>query len=140
MTDAHQDVAGVVERLRGDPNGNYSIVREESATLIESLSKALSEAEAERDVLNEVNAELLAAIPLEKATLQDLQDSSEAYRKDCEAAESRLAEAVKVIEPFAAMPGCYEMHEDDVIYKNAGAALTAGDFRAARRFINAGKE
>ena len=62
MTDAHQDVAGVVEKLRwlSSPDAermsdyqrinNFVACGVLAADLIESLSKALSEAEAERIV------------------------------------------------------------------------------------------
>ena len=96
------------------------------AALLESQAKALRDAENEIVMLGEVSAELLAAIPLEQATLKDWQDSSEAYRKDCEsaearalAAEARLKEAEKYLRTLV-LPVIYD-----------------ADLDAARAFINA---
>jgi hypothetical protein len=126
MTDAHQDVAGVVERLRGDPNGNYSIVRKESATLIESLSKALSEAEANRDEWKQA-AQVEAGLRRE-------------FLARAEAAESHLSEAMKVIEPFASR----DMSDINDCIDNHGMRYQSQWFAdataAARSFLNAGKE
>ena len=86
---------------------------------VESLSKALSEAEAQADKYCEWWRE---------------------KRNECMAAESRLAEAMKVIGPFASrdmsdINDCvdnYDMRYQSQWFADATAA--------ARRFLNAGKE
>jgi hypothetical protein len=126
MTDAHQDVGGVVERLRHRMIGHD--ICQEAATLIESLSKALSEAEAE------------AAHTL--SVLAERTSESDVFYSKLQSAESRLAEAMKVIEPFAACVfndnGDMSVTASRAKYDDfVGAYLV---FRATRRFLNAGKE
>jgi hypothetical protein len=136
MTDAHQDVAGVVARIAeerklcavmGDDTANAFLG--EISALIESLSQALSEAEAERD-----------RVKVDCAVM------SNSYLARALAAESRLSEAMKVIEPFALIAehdiGSDEADSDTYqpINCNTVPRISVGHLRAARRFLNAGKE
>lgn len=128
---AHQDVAGVVERLRNPGiRGKLQSIMElrlEAATLIESLSKDLSDAEAERDALY-TRLDAAAQMDREK-TLRIVN------------AASRLAEAKKMIcdsvSAWEALPeGRYSPRTVEK-WLNASMKPYAD---AARRFLNAGKE
>jgi hypothetical protein len=72
-------------------------------------------------------------------------DTSEAWNwrandARIEALEAQLAEAKKIIEPFAALggpndgirPAFHDLANDVVVYHNSGRCITAGDIRAAR--------
>ena len=119
---AHQDVAGLVAILRDDSDHYVADWAREAmhhaADRLESLSRALSEAEAERV---ETNRQAV-------------------YLAD------RIAEAMKVIEPFALIAehdiGSDEADSDTYrpMTYNTVPHISVGHLRAARRFLNAGKE
>jgi len=102
---------------------------------IARLSKALSESEAER-------AEDSARLKVQRDNaLLDMEE----FMKRTEATESRLSEAMKVIEPFTRIPLAFTDDIDDsaTVFEFEGGAITLGDLRrvhAARVFLNAGKE
>jgi|SRR3569833_77896 len=142
---AHQGAAGVVERLRtrsrvlngpdigpAEYRQNDAALDNEAAILIEALSKALSEAEASASVSFKCGV-----------AHQERANEMEARAL---AAESRLAEAMKVIEPFALIAehdiGSDETDADTYqpITYNTVPRISVGHLRAARRFLNAGKE
>lgn len=126
---AHQDVAGVVVELSKFDRDVLKIMAlaTEMDDEIRRLSKALSEAEAEIARLKEVDS-----------TFNELASYSNTLAARAEAAESRLAEAMKVIEPFAAIQ--VGMEGDGEWFRHDGDVLHVKDFRAASRFLNAGKE
>jgi hypothetical protein len=63
-----------------------------------------------------------------EATIRDWQDSSEAYRRDVEAAKARLAEAVELIKDMA------EAITAEVNEKGGGGSILAR-LSDARRFL-----
>jgi hypothetical protein len=144
MTDAHQDVAGVVAQLRerlsrlgSSPEQLINFMTgigpllTKSATLIESLSKALSEAEAERDRHISRCAALVKLDEWSSNQNKVLVANKTEWMDRALAAESRLSEAMKVIEPFA------EIDPVDAMFP---IRVQTADVQAARAFLNAGKE
>ena len=73
-------------------------------------------------------------------------DRAEALEARALAAEARLAEAMKVIEPFVAQADCWpELPDNQALMTSDGEDLSSLDFnvsdlRAARAFTNAAKE
>lgn len=82
----------LVKRLRATTpeDSGYGETAREAAVEIDRLTARVTELENECGLLNEMNAEFISAIPLERAALKDWQDSSEAYRQDYERAASAL--------------------------------------------------
>jgi len=132
---AHQDVAGLVARLRANPHGSLHIdtraglneptsMIEEAADRLESLSQALREAEAERDA---AKLEVIAAKPL--------------YSR--RQLESRLAEAMKVIGFYAEQKNWQSPSSGFALQYDPTPSKIQTDWgEAARAFIagNGGKD
>jgi hypothetical protein len=116
MTDAHQDVAGVVDKAVA-----WDAIAEKNDA-IARLIRALSAAEA------------FAAVSFRCGVAH--QERANEMEARAIAAESRLSEAMNVIEPFASRADFYKSDAFDS--ELVGTPL--GHLRAARRFINAGKE
>jgi hypothetical protein len=171
MTDAHQDVAGVAQGYADSLRQQSKWIEETvsavvpshhridigdidtdelkaAANLIESLSKALSEAEAYlHRTLESYVHEHGSPVPEWKPSpdllgmlmqFDNATTVTRVFKARALAAESRLSEAMKVIEPFAAIQ--VGMEGDGEWFRHDGDVLHVKYFFAARRFHNAGKE
>ena len=51
------------------------------------------------------------------------------------ALHQRIDELKAALRPFAAMPDFHDRDDDEVVFKSAGNALTAGDIRRAQALL-----
>jgi hypothetical protein len=130
MTDAHQDVAGVVEAIERYRSGSDEAVYSgpHIANILQMwtdrLSKALSEADSR------YNTAVGSRI--------EWRHAAETWQAKAEAAESRLAEAMGILEFYAEPFEYIKKHGLEEQTPDFYDELDTGD--RARRFINAGKE
>jgi hypothetical protein len=153
MTPNTDDVAGLVASLRRQGTGEggyrtlYSAPLLDAAALLESQAKTLREAEQRAAFAEgQMGLEITKREDAEADVMRLHLDKMEWFER-CFAAEARLKEAEKVIEPFARAGALFEILApgdfEQCIYAPAAGrqySINSAHLRAARAFINAGEK